>query len=994
MRGHSAVLSANTTPPCCGFTLAQSHERGDVLADAATGLILVQAGNKGFAVSRLWKAIALVAAVGMILLLPEIGHAQQASIVGTVLDSTNANVPGASVEATQVDTGRRFTDITDDKGGYHLVGLPPGRYNLQATAAGFGTTVLKGIELLVGQNATIALTMKVAATEQSVTVTTEAPLIDVEDSQVAGNVDTKQMADIPINGRNWQQLATLTKGVTMNTITYRPGAVQDSGFLLNLDGQNVTQSASPSSSFGQTLIDPDAIAEYQVITNLFDVTMGQSTGVQVQAISKSGTNNLHGSAYGYFRDSALNSPDNYTHTVLPYADQQIGGTLGGPIKKDKLWDFVAFEYERTPNTLILVPSALPGEQFQLPTETDLLKPLVKIDYQLSPKDHVFVRWGYSRSFDDDSDSGVPSAAVSQLYTSDYTNIDWSHVSSPNVLHEFKLQYYYYHWLFTNASFLPAIMGTTPNYSFPGLSLGPASNARQLWHEEFLTPRYDLAWKIGKHDIKIGAALRTGRDYGNFPRNVNGTYSFSKLPANITTLFPASVAEDPTQWDFSSLDSIATQFTITYAKSPTFNAQRPMISAWIGDRWTIVPKLALNYGVRYDAAWRDLNPSNVTPTSIPITSGYAPFGTEQDGFMNGIRDLGDVAPRFGVAWSPRSDLVIRGGAGLYFAGIGEQLTDDQETNSGNYLTETFLNNGQPNWISNPTGGVTAAQVFAGQVPLTQQTPKIIASSFRMPYSLQSSIGVQKQFGQFMSFDSDLVSNIGHRLDSQRDPNLYYNPADGLYQNPLTYGRPNLAYGDIQFDQSQGKSNYLALQNSFTRRYERNFQLGVTYTLMFYKNDAGEGSSGYGATQVNPFNIMADWAKSTDFQRHTLRFNGIWTMPKGFQLTAYWALGSPDSAYTTSTNVNPLGDGSTRIRSDLSVIPRDNFYSDTFQTMDMHLSKTFQLGEHIKVTGIAEAFNLYNHGQYTYNLLETATSFGQRNGSAYAPREGQLGAKFEF
>jgi hypothetical protein len=339
-------------------------------------------------------------------------------------------------------------------------------------------------------------------------------------------------------------------------------------------------------------------------------------------------------------------------------------------------------------------------------------------------------------------------------------------------------------------------------------------------------------------------------------------------------------------------------------------------------------------------------------------------------------------------------VIRGGSGLYFAGIGEQLTDDQETNSGNYLTETFLNNGQPNWISNPTGGVTAAQVFSGQVPLSQQTPKIISTGFRMPYSWQSSVGFQKQFGQFMSFDSDLVSNNGHRLDSQRDPNLYYNPADGLYQNPLTYGRPNLAYGDIQLDQSQGKSNYLALQSSFTRRYQKNFQLGVTYTLMFFKNDAGEGSSGYGATQVNPFNIMADWAKSTDFQRHTLRFNGIWTMPKGFQLTAYWALGSPDSSYTTSTNVNPLGDGSTRIRSNLSVIPRDNFFGDTFQTMDMHLSKTFKFGEHIKVTGIAEAFNLYNHGQYTYNLLETAASFGQRNGSAYAPREGQLGAKFEF
>src|ERR1700722_8549606 len=276
---------------------------------------------------KLWKAVGFVVVAGMILLLPEAGRAQEASIVGTVVDATNAGVPGANVTATQVDTDRHFTDVTGENGGYRLVGLPAGRYELQAAGAGFGVTVLKGIELLVGQNATITLAMKFATVLQTVTVTAEAPLVDTQNAQVGGNVDTKEIVDIPINGRTWQQIATLTKGITMNTITSRPGAVQDSGFLLNLDGQNVTQAAAPSSGFGQTLIDPAAIAEYQVITNLFDVTMGQSTGVQVQAISKSGTNTMHGSAYGYFRDSKLmNAPDNYTHTVLPYSDQQTGGT--------------------------------------------------------------------------------------------------------------------------------------------------------------------------------------------------------------------------------------------------------------------------------------------------------------------------------------------------------------------------------------------------------------------------------------------------------------------------------------------------------------------------------------------------------------------------------------------------------------------------------------------------------------------------------------------
>jgi hypothetical protein len=943
---------------------------------------------------KLWKVVGFLVVVGLILMRPEIGLAQQATIVGTVADASNSVVPGTNVTATQVDTGRQFKDVSTQNGAYRIVGLPAGQYDLQADAPGFAPTVLKGIELLVGQNATVMLTMKVATVAQDISVTTEAPLIDTQQAQVAGNIDTQQMQDIPIVGRNWQQLATLVKGVTANTITTRPGVDQDSAFQLNLDGQNVTQSASLSNFFGQTIINRDAIAEYQIITNLFDVTMGQSTGVQVQAISKSGTNTLHGSAYGYFRDDVFNSANPFTKQVAPYSDQQVGGTLGGPIIKDKLWYFVSYENERAPNTLILAPSGLPGQQFQLPTETDQRKPLAKVDYQISPKDHLSVRWGYSRSFNNDVTSSVPSAATSQLYTSNFMSANWSHVSSPSVLHEFKLNYFYYHWEYAPASFVPASISTVRSYSFPGLSLGTPSNGVQHWTESFLSPRYDLSWQKGSHAIKIGSEFRMGHDYGAYFSNIRGTLKFSKLPADATTRFPASAALDPTQWNFTGLDSTATQFTITYARDPSFNVPRPMISAWIGDNWKIVPKLALNIGVRYDAAWRDLDPPRVTPTSIPITTGYAPFGAQDVGFINGIRDLGDVAPRVGIAWSPRSDLVIRGGSGLYFAGVGEQTTDQQLYNSANFVTETFLNDGKPGWVADPTRGVTAAQVLAGSVPIVAQTPIVIAHNFRMPYSIQSSIGFQKQIGQFMSIDSDLVSNLGRRLDSQRDPNLFYDPATGLPKNPLTLGRPNPAYGAIHLDESQGRSNYLALQNSFTRRYQRNFQMGVTYTVMFYKNDTGQGSSGYSATQLNTFNINADWAKSASFQRHTLRFNGIWTMPKGFQFSGYWAYGSPNSSFTTSTNVDPLGIGSTRIRSNLSIIPRDNFFGDNFQSLDLHLSKDFRLGERFKITGTAEVFNLYNHAQYTYNVLETSAAFGQHNGAANSPRTGQFGAKFWF
>src|SRR4029077_1909104 len=207
---------------------------------------------------------------------------------------------------------------------------------------GFAPMVVKDIELLVGQNATIMLTMKLATLNESVTVSGTAPLVDVQQARVAGNVDSRQMQEIPIAGRNWQQLATLVKGITVNSITNRPGVDSDNSFQLNLDGQNITSGAS-NSNFGEPIISRDAIAEYQIITNLFDVTMGRSTGIQVQAVTKSGANTPSGSLYGFFRDDKLNAADAYALKVLPYSNQQVGGTFGGPIVKDKLQYFVAYE---------------------------------------------------------------------------------------------------------------------------------------------------------------------------------------------------------------------------------------------------------------------------------------------------------------------------------------------------------------------------------------------------------------------------------------------------------------------------------------------------------------------------------------------------------------------------------------------------------------------------------------------------------------------------
>ncbi len=182
--------------------------------------------------------------------------------------------------------------------------------------------------------------MKVASLQETVTVTSQAPLVDVSRAQVAGNIDRRQMAELPLQGRNWQELALMVKGITANSVGNTPG-VSDDQFQMNIDGQQITQRVS-GSGFGQPKMSREAIAEFQVITNMYDITQGRSTGIQVQAISRSGTNDMHGSTFGFFRSDKFNAADPVKGTVLPYEDQQAGFTLGGPIVKDKLHYFASY----------------------------------------------------------------------------------------------------------------------------------------------------------------------------------------------------------------------------------------------------------------------------------------------------------------------------------------------------------------------------------------------------------------------------------------------------------------------------------------------------------------------------------------------------------------------------------------------------------------------------------------------------------------------------
>ena len=354
-----------------------------------------------------------------LLLAPNLAAQQNATVQGTIADESQGVLPGATVTATEISNGVQTVAITAADGRYEFENLPPGRYKLRIELSGFATTEITETELLVGQHATVPrVMMKVATVAETVTVTGQAPLVDVTSSQVAANIDRRQMAELPLQGRNWEELALMVKGITANSIVNTPG-VNDDQYQLNLDGQQITQRVA-GSGFGEPKLSREAIAEFQVQTNLYDITEGRSTGIQVQAISRSGTNDMHGSTFGFFRSDAFNAADPVKGTVLPYSDQQAGGTLGGPIIRDKVHFFGSYEYERNPLTAVLTPSALPGQSFLLPSNTVQGNYLGKIDYQQSAVNSYtvrFQRWTSNNPQAITSGTSDPNAAESDRFYS-------------------------------------------------------------------------------------------------------------------------------------------------------------------------------------------------------------------------------------------------------------------------------------------------------------------------------------------------------------------------------------------------------------------------------------------------------------------------------------------------------------------------------------------------------------------------------------------------
>jgi Carboxypeptidase regulatory-like domain len=950
-----------------------------------------------------------VTIVGLFLfLLPFAAFAQESIVTGTVTDSTGGVLPGVTVKAVHEATGNTFETVTDDHGVYRLP-VRTGTYRLTAILEGFAAPT-RTFELLLGQQATINLEMAPSTLQESVTVTGEAPLVDFNQSKLGGNVDPRQMQELPVNGRNWQDLVVLSPGNRNNAVTDAPTVVgsnsgtQVGSYQLNLDGQQVTNNVLNGN--GNPRYSRDAIAEFELITNRFDATQGRSTGVQVNAITKSGTNTHSGTFSGYFRSDRFNAADLVAQRVIPYSDQQISSTYGGPIRKDKIHFFVNYEYEREPRTAVY-NTPYPRFNVDLQGTRREKKFLGRMDFQMPSQSRLTTRYTKWSNLSPHDNAGgatsTPSTTQSINRYQDQVLGTITKVLGTRSVNELKGGFARFHWdqcAEVKNPRSPAAGPCGPGYGsvgvlLVGLSLGTGQSTPQNFDQKIASVRDDFTYsftRAGRHDVKMGGEYLHQSVYSYISRTSIGVLDAQggPIPANIETLFPDQF--DSSTWNLQPLSSIA-RFWRQGVGTFDFTITRHIFGGWLQDDWAVSSRLTLNLGVRYDAE----------PGAFANDVGLGPFYP-----ANRPDDWNNVGPRLGFAYKAADRTVIRGGWGKYF---GDEQNPHPAKGFQLAIIPQTLNDGRADFAINPYNGAqpTFEQAQAGLCDV-----KLVAGCVRrdittslndprdqIPWSSQASIGLAQQVGDAMAAEADYVY-VGTRGDkSNTNINLSYNPATGA-NYPFTdiSRRPYQDWGQVGMFLNGAYSNYHAVQTSFTRRFRQGWQAQLTYTLGWSRDASGVPTQGL---EPVPFPLAPDLGGEYTFavndQRHRAVLNGIWQLRYGFQLSGLYLYGS-GVRYATSWGGDLRNQSITsgRLRPDGTIVPRNSLVGKPAHRVDLRLQRRFRLGGSRTIDGIVEVFNLLNHANYgVYTTQQSNARYGQpsqSNNVAYQPRTAQLGFRFAF
>ena len=961
----------------------------------------------------MWRASVLIAALAVVE--PAVAQVRLAEVAGTVTDDSGGVLPGATVTALHVATGQTRTTTTAEGGAYVLTALTVGEYEIRAELQGFAPVRVTGYKLGIGDSARLDLKLGVASVAETVVVQGEAPLVDPTKSDLTGRIDQVQIKDLPVNGRNWMNFATLAPGVKSDgTGQNEGGNVPTSGLgtdrmsKVSLDGGNVQNLSTQSIDLE---VSKEIIGEFEVITNRFDAVMGHAGTTITNAITKGGTDRYSGSAFMYFRDDSLNAEDFFTGRVEPYQNRQFGGTVGGPIVRGRTHFFGSYERQQEPKTL----SANTGfAVFDEPVASDVKTNLYfgRVDHGITPNHQLSVKYNRYQSKQPNSDVGGAvsiSNAISLDYRTDRVNVGLNSVFGARLVNQFSFTYLNSYRQFNRFSGppVPELNGQASlddnQHTFPSVNIGGRTNVGN--EKPYLAYfRDDVSYffeKAGHHNVKVGGEYNHQYIDGIFASNQNGTFFYDQDPPNLAT---CCAGGDQGQWDESQFP-IPTRYTQGIGDY-VYRAPNRIVSTYVQDDWTLSPRLTLNLGLRYDVEFGSLPTEDSGLVSAPFDN-----------------DLDNIQPRVGFAYDlvGNGRTILRGGGGLYVDQVYLNLTFNQtRTNSGALLAVTTFNtNNDPAFARNPLGGRTFDdfRTATGAINVTK-----FAAGAEQPEVWTGAIGVAHQATQVLSVSADYVYQRSDTMLKSLDSNLICCRSDG-YPIPIRNGtfpelggavigggRPDPRFNTITTYTFNGRSRYDGLQVAVNKRMSRNYQFGLTYLLSKNKDS--------GASANNPFNLDDEYGRSALDQRHRLVGNWVARLPwdVNFSGIAFIASGRAIGATTGGIDIN--GDGvATADRPICGIdarfnpgctflgvaagerISRNPLTSDAVARFDIRLAKIVRV-KAIRLEPSFEVFNLFNRRNYApnaYNTNLTNARFGQPGRSPslpYLPRQIQLAMRMDF
>jgi hypothetical protein len=884
-------------------------------------------------------------------LLAQLGSAQESvnygSISGRVTDASGAVVEDARVTTRQTDTNLTGSASTDREGRFRFPYLRVGQYEIKVHREGFADQT-RSLTLTVGSAFELPVSLAVASAETNVTVSSEAAVLEAARSQIAGTVSQSEVRSIPLNGRNFLDLALLIPGVSptntaSNQLFAETSAVPGQGISVGsqrnfsnnfiVDGLSANDDAAGLSGVFYGL---DVVNEFQVVTSGGQAEFGRALGGYINVVTKSGTNTLHGDLYGYLRNDRFNAANALSHTVLPLTQAQYGASLGGPVIRDRTFYFANFERRDlnqsglitiSPANVATINTRLAAVGYPGPPIFTGLYPnpvhngnfLAKLDHQFSEKDQFSVRYSLYdvHSANSRGAGGISAASASAALDNTDQTIAGSNIAtfSPRLVNETRAQFTYSTLKAPPSDPLGPAVSISGVASFGTLSGSPTARLNKLYEIAD-----NLSYQMGAHAIRVGADFLYNDDTITFPRSIRGSYSFSSLANFLAGTYNNS------------------GFTQTF-NNFVVSQTNPNIGFYAQDEWKASSRLTLNFGVRYDLQ-----------------------------FLKTIAtDTNNISPRAGFAWSPFASrsTVVRGSFGLFYDRVPLRALANALLSAGNTVDVGSLS--QISLSLSPAQ--TGAPVFPNILSSLTLPPGVLFNFTTMDRHMQNAYSEQGSF------------EIEHQLGGRSTLSVGYEHLRGLHliasvnQNVPTCVaagtnngcRPNPAFGNNSQYSSLADSHYDGLHVSFLQRPVRWGNYRISYTWSKALDNVGEF---FFSSPINNFNIWQDYGRSDDDQRHRLVFNGTvhssmekagtaWQrISHGFQVSGmlqyYSAL-----PFNIGTGLTTIQGTSARPIVNGAFINRNAGTGFDFFNLNARLSRTFPIGERLRLEGIAEAFNLLNH-----------------------------------